>query len=79
MQYTHSTHSDEGHSKWSIQLYLASLTAGTSPVVPVVIKIKEYSKTKQEKIIHIGAVIIFTLTTITGYKSYLCVYSPTGR
>ena len=37
------------NSEWSIQLHLASLTASSSPVAPIVVKMKGYSKMKKQK------------------------------
>ena len=37
------------NSQWYIQLHLASLKATTCPIVPVVVKMKEYSKMKRQK------------------------------
>lgn len=42
-----SRDADAVNSGWSIQLHLASLTATTSPVAPVVVKMKEYNKMKK--------------------------------
>ena len=40
---------DAVNSEWSIQLHLASQTASTNPVVPVVIKTKGYNRMKKSK------------------------------
>ena len=58
------------NSQWSIQLHLASLTASTSPVVPVVIKMKEYNKMKEQNKKWYSDNIY---TNNKGYRLCLCV------
>ena len=62
-------------TQWSIQLHLASLTASTNPIVPVVIKMKEYSRAKlQNKTLHSDIMY-------TGNRGYSLCFSviPSGK
>ena len=78
---TASTNPDKRHritavdTQWSTQLHLASLTASTDPVVPVVIKMKEYSRAKiQNKTLHSDNIYI-------GNRGYSLCFSvvPSGK
>lgn len=60
----------ETNSGWSIRLHLASLTASTSPVAPVIIKMKEYNKMKTRKRTWYSDNIY---THDRGYRLCLCV------
>jgi len=57
------------NSEWSIQLHLASMTAATSPVVPVVFKMQEYSRMKREEKIWFSGQMY---TNNRGYR--MCIY-----
>ena len=72
---------DESHdfntvnSEWSIRLHLASQTASTNPVVPVVIKMKGYNRMKKSKKRWYSDNIY---THNSGYR--LCMYAcPAGE
>ena len=70
------------NSEWSMQLHLASLTASTSPVTPVVVKMKEYSKMKKRKekwysdniYTHNRGYRLFMYVCPPGKNEYLSVY-----
>ena len=64
------------NSQWSIQLHLASLNAGTHPIVPVVVKMKEYSKMKRQKEQWCFKIIY---TSNRGYSLCLSVHASGSR